>query len=612
MVIALIIRCDSKDKLIVHAYSSCLPSWPARRLKRSAVCRRRRRTTPICIWFGFPDRAFTCTFPKNCCTSGISQRYYELGGPAAGNRRADFFYYDVPSSQMCDLGWYTVFRGQEFLICEKWARLERGELLFTYRLGKPGLGYGRKQYNDKISGMTILGEVLSTKRETVCLKLDIDEGWAPGGPYPYTWRPETGNMMYCMPQVGTRVSLYFPNYDEQTAIAVNCVRTNGSSCARMSDPSKRSFVTEHGKEMNLYPQEMSFLGGANGTVKLEDETGITISTDKRIQIVAQQTVQVNGQKVEIYAPNGELTLEKGNALTGKIETSIIQSGQYDLLAVTKTHMSGRNHKTFEAHDDALKETAFNWGELALNVVAGIAVAAVVATVCVLSAGLGGAAILAATAIGASFVIAKAYNDYKCGTISSITDYMITGAFGGLAGSFSVIGVAGTYFTTLAAKEAGRLLAMSISRRVISVLGLSAFAGGMTNFAWQILVDKKTVASVNYFDVYTSALTSMSLAGAFNRFLIGSTLIATAIATSFVNSEDDISIFTDAALALIPFPEHGILYREPAVDILKKIFGNIKGDIGANILEDVVEFVNKLANPNSQDESTMRIIDLEQR
>ena len=158
LAVALIIRCDPKphqDKPIIHVYSSCLPSWPARRLKRSAVRRRRRRTTPICIWFGFPDRAFTCTFPEDCCTSGISQRYYELGGPAAGNRRADFFYYDVPSSQMCDLGWYTVFRGQGFLICEKWAKLERGELLFTYRLGKPGLGYGRKEYNDKISGITI-------------------------------------------------------------------------------------------------------------------------------------------------------------------------------------------------------------------------------------------------------------------------------------------------------------------------------------------------------------------------------------------------------------------------------------------------------------------------
>ena len=282
------------------------------------------------LWFGFPERAFTCSFPEDCYTVGISQRYFELGGAAAGYRRADFLYYDVPSSQMCDLGWYTVFKGQEFLICEKWAKLERGELTFTYRLGKPGLGWGRKEYNEKISGMTILGEVLSTERETVRLKLDIDEGWAPGGPYAYTWRPETGNMMYCMPQAGTRVSLYFPNYDEQAAMAVNCVRTNGSSCARMSDPSKRSFVTEHGKEMNLYPDVLSLLGGSNGMVKLEDETGITISTDKRIQIVAKWPVQIKGKSVAALAPVGELVLVKTGVLSGARGVTYVQSSRYDM------------------------------------------------------------------------------------------------------------------------------------------------------------------------------------------------------------------------------------------------------------------------------------------
>ena len=397
------------------------------------------------IWFGFPDRAFTCAFPEDCYTSGISQRYYELGGPAAGNRRADFFYYDVPSSRMCDLGWYTVFRGQEFLICEKWAKLERGELLFTYRLGKPGLGYGRKEYNDKISGMTILGEVLSTKRETVCLKLDIDQGWAPGGPYPYTWRPETGNMMYCMPQVGTRVSLYFPSCDEQAAIAVNCVRTNGSSCARMSDPSKRSFVTEHRKEMNLYPREMSLLGGANGTVKLEDETGITISTDKKIRIIARQSVLVNGKILAVSAPAGELVLAKGNALSGSIESSVIQSSQYDLIAAANTCMEGWNQQTFEAYSDAPQEGSFDWGGLIGNVLAGIAVAAVVglavassilflpATIALISgtAIASGTMIAAgiiggvATAAGTIATVGKAIDDVQSGQVSDRKTYINT-------------------------------------------------------------------------------------------------------------------------------------------------------------------------------------------
>ena len=218
------------------------------------------------LWFGFPDRSFTCEFPEDAYTSGISQRYYELGGSAAGYSKADFFYYDVESPQLCDLGWYSVFKGQPFIISEKYAILEREELIFTYRLGRPGLGWGKMLYNEKISGMTLLGEVLETSRETLKLKLDIDEGWNPGGPYPYTWRPETGNFMYCMPQVGTRVSLYCPNYDEKTAIAVNCVRTNGGDCGRMSDPANRSFVTEHGKEMNLYPKKMSFLGGSLGLI----------------------------------------------------------------------------------------------------------------------------------------------------------------------------------------------------------------------------------------------------------------------------------------------------------------------------------------------------------
>ena len=387
------------------------------------------------LWFGFPERAFTCTFPEDYYTTGISQRYYELGGPVAGYERSDFLYYDVCSSQSCDLGWYTVFKGQEFLIYEKWGKMERGELIFTYRLGKPGLGWGRKRYNDKISGMTILGEVLSTERETVQLKLDIDEGWNPGGPYPYTWRPETGNMMYCMPQVGTRVSLYFPNYDEQMAMAVNCVRTNGGSCTRMSDPSKRSFVTEHGKEMNLYPQEMSLLGGANGMVKLEDETGISISTDKGIMVVALGPVSISGKVAVATALMGEVVMAKGNILTGEMKTTQVQSNQYDLLAADFTRIEGWNQQTFEAYDDTPQEGSFDWGGLIGNVLAGLAVVGAVALT-LATFGAAAPVIIGAVAVGTTAVIGQTMSDYASGAVSSVETYMITGFMGAVAGAVS--------------------------------------------------------------------------------------------------------------------------------------------------------------------------------
>ena len=106
--------------------------------------------------------------------------------------------------------------------------------------------------------------------------------------------------MYCMPQVGTQVSLYIPGWDEQEAMAIHCVRTNGDSCERMSDPSRRSFVSEHGKELNLYREEMSLVG-AQGLVGLSDENGIVIQSRKPVVIVGQ-SVTFEAPVVDIQAP----------------------------------------------------------------------------------------------------------------------------------------------------------------------------------------------------------------------------------------------------------------------------------------------------------------------
>lgn len=393
------------------------------------------------IWFGFPERSFTCTFSEDCYTSGISQRYYELGGAAAGYNRVDFLYYDVPSGQLRDLGWHTVFKGQEFLICEKWAKLEHGELRFTYRLGKPGLGWGRKQYNDKISGMTILGEVISAERETVRLKLDIDKNWEPGGPYAYTWRPETGNMMYCMPQVGTQVSLYFPNYDEQSAMVVNCVRTNGGSCNRMSDPSKRSFVTEHGKELNLYPEEMSFIGGTTGAIKLLDEAGISFSTGKKIRILAI-SIQMFGQTVSMSVPIGDLILAKANTQTGII-SAMVQSFSEDLYAKRFSFMEGEVSKELEEiHDELRPEKSDHktMSQIIGNAIVGIAVVACLTIVGVVAAAIAGVAMatiggVAACVMGITVIgtVSNARKDAKNNEARSVDEAILDSISWGLDG-----------------------------------------------------------------------------------------------------------------------------------------------------------------------------------
>ena len=90
--------------------------------------------------------------------------------------------------------------------------------------------------------------------EPVQLELDID-GRRPEQPcHPWTWVPATGNLMYMMPQVGTCVSLYFKGDEEDSAVAVNCIRS-GTGCEG-ADYRDKSLTTEHGMQLRLCQCDM--------------------------------------------------------------------------------------------------------------------------------------------------------------------------------------------------------------------------------------------------------------------------------------------------------------------------------------------------------------------
>ena len=76
--------------------------------------------------------------------------------------------------------------------------------------------------------MSFVGSIVGTQGEQVEVAFDIDKTAAGGKRYGFA--PATGNLMYCMPQKGTKTSLYIGNGDEAQGIATGCIRTNGSTC----------------------------------------------------------------------------------------------------------------------------------------------------------------------------------------------------------------------------------------------------------------------------------------------------------------------------------------------------------------------------------------------
>lgn len=374
-------------------------------------------TTPF-PYFSFgqvPQMAETLSADEYMVIS--DSRFYEMGSSEVGLYKPDFLCYSVPSTQFYRIGTQTVFGGQTMSVCELDAVLQDGELLYTYKISRAGWFSQREIPNRKLIGLCLPGTVVWTKREVLHIDLDIDAGRDPGY-YPFSWIPESGNIMYCMPKLGTRAMLYLPSFDTGEAIAITSPRTNGDTCGAMSDPQLRCLTTEHGKRMCLFPKNVIFSGGNPGEVlhvEFDDLSSMLLESTRAIQIIAQLQIEIEAPRVTLSTPQEiqacrapararakvSMIVPKGtgggNPPTGGKNTFLTMQYQFDLLG-EKGILCGTDFKTYDPILDEPDTKSFTLGSLLLGLAIGVAVAAVV-VVSVATFGV------AATALGAMAIAA---------------------------------------------------------------------------------------------------------------------------------------------------------------------------------------------------------------
>lgn len=264
------------------------------------------------IYFGVKKGGQAVTFNETESTQTANEKFYCMGADDAGWNKGDYYHTDVESVEDYKIGDTATIHEKALVICEKSATYKRNEVIFSYRLAKESYNQAKRYDNQKISGMTLLGTVLETAEETLKIHLDIDREQDPGTAYPYHWVPPSGSLMYLMPTVGTRVSLYCPDSDEQNARAINCVRTNGGAdglCEAMGNFENRCLTTEHGKQMYFHPGTMGFIGGS-GMLSQTDEMGTMLRSGLPISIKAKEQIKINAPKVTLKAKQ-ELTAIQG-------------------------------------------------------------------------------------------------------------------------------------------------------------------------------------------------------------------------------------------------------------------------------------------------------------
>ena len=329
------------------------------------------------------------------CDICFDGRYYAVSGRCTVDRK-DFICYDVVTGTRLSLGDRVTYEGRELTVSRKKTELVRGEVIFTYRLA--GSSYTWVPWEDNLdyTGMSFVGAIVGTQGEQVEVAFDIDQTAAGGNRYGFA--PATGNLMYCMPQKGTKTSLCIGNGNEAQGIATGCIRTNGSTCEGTTIESNGGLVLM-----------------AKEGIRLESMTGIAMQGMSDI--------------MALYAEGA---------------SSLCVNGSVDMLG-RLAGISASKYTGYPPYDDAPKEGEFDWDGFTRNLAIGLGVVAVCAIGAAISiATLGAGSILAGAFIGAgigalSTTAMKAGEEISTGNVRSakeaFRDVGISAASGFITGAF---------------------------------------------------------------------------------------------------------------------------------------------------------------------------------
>lgn len=209
--------------------------------------------------------------------------------------------YRVKSTGNYQLGDKSTLGKEEVIIYEKQIRYQRGELLYDYVLIDPSSRKIDIWYQGKFTGISLEGVVRNTKDESMSIALDMDGG-RDTGEYFYEWQPETGNILYAMPETGSPVSLYLPNEDEQKGIAIHCIHREPTKAYKRTVYNNRELNVIDSQSIGLSDTAATLSKSSKHNIILTDGE-LSSNTTEKITIVAEGKIKLEANNLAIRTPD---------------------------------------------------------------------------------------------------------------------------------------------------------------------------------------------------------------------------------------------------------------------------------------------------------------------
>ena len=204
------------------------------------------------------------------------------------------------------------FRGISAIVTRIQYQTVEGELVRTYELSRRKGVLCAPEKNPHIFGMSIPATVKERSGNCVRVHFHIDPEYdnSPNVKY-FTYAIES-SFIYCMPEVGSQVHIYFPGDDEKDAIAVHAIRTSsGSSSSGYAQiPDNKSFSNVNGAELLMTPSKAIVSADQEKqTCVYLDTDGNALITGKKICLHAEKNLIVGDPAEEDGQASRQMVLE---------------------------------------------------------------------------------------------------------------------------------------------------------------------------------------------------------------------------------------------------------------------------------------------------------------
>ena len=132
--------------------------------------------------------------------------------------------------------------------------------------------------------------------------------------YATVYSSPEGGSWYCMPEVGDRVIVKFPDANEQNVYVQNAFHV-GSAGGR-DNPEIKFFKNKEGKEIRLSPESVLITDNNGSSIELKDDKGISIKSSGMISIVAKTEVFIESSNagISLISPTSVQITQNGTQI----------------------------------------------------------------------------------------------------------------------------------------------------------------------------------------------------------------------------------------------------------------------------------------------------------